>query len=627
MCMFLWEFPFHHFCPLLKFLSESLSFINLQLAQNEIFIVDTSSTMHSLKWVLLDLIGKCKTLSCFKQIHAKTVTSGLACNELVATNVVNFLGKSVTHFDYACDFLKQVDWRVNSFPFNMLISGYANGENAGEAVLVYRRIVRDGFMPDMFTIPAVLKSCVKFLGMGEGRQVHGVVVKMGFQWDVYVQNSLVHFYSVCGDCGSASKVFDEMRVRDVVSWTGLVSGHVKAGLFGEAVSLFLRMDVKPNVATFVSVVVACGRMGYLNVGKGVHGLILKHSLGMDLVVGNAVVDMYVKCESLCEAKRVFDELPERDIVSWTSLISGYVQCKRPRESLDLFCSMQTMGIEPDKIILSSVLSACASLGALDYGRWVHEYIDRKGIKWDVHIGTAMIDMYSKCGCINMALRTFSELPCGNVSTWNALLGGLAMHGHGHEALKKFEEMTRSGIRPNAVTFLAVLTACCHSGLIDEGRGYFHQMISTPHNLSPRLEHYGCMVDLLCRAGLLVEAQKLINTMPMQPDVLILGALLSACKAKNDAELSQEILDRLLQLEWQDSGVYVLLSNIFAANKRWADATRIRRLMKKRGIQKAPGSSVIEVDGKAHEFLVGDTSHPQNEDIHVVLDILANTSQS
>ncbi|KAL6123286.1 hypothetical protein ACLB2K_075808 [Fragaria x ananassa] len=542
--------------------------------------------MQSLKWVLLDLLAQCKTMTCFKQIHGKIETSGLACNDLVATNVVKFLGKSATHFDYACEFLKQLDCRVSSFPFNMLISSYGNGEKSREVVLVYRKIVRDGFAPDMFTIPAVLKCCVKFLGKGEGRQVHGVVVKMGFACDVYVENSLVHFYCVCGECGDAKKVFDEMSVRDVVSWTGLVSGHVKAGLYGEAVELFLRMDVKPNAASFVSVVVACGRMGYLNVGKGVHGLILKHSLGMNLVVGNAVVDMYVKCESLCEAKRVFDELPERDIVSWTSLISGYVQCKRPRESLDLFCEMQSLGIQPDKIILSSVLSACASLGALDYGRWVHEYIDRKGIKWDVHIGTALIDMYAKCGCINMALRTFSELPGGNVSTWNALLGGLAMHGHGDEALKKFEEMT---------------------------------------SLSPRLEHYGCMVDLLCRAGLLDEAQKLINTMPMQPDLLILGALLSACKAKDDAELSQEILDRLLHLEWEDSGVYVLLSNIFAANKRWADATRIRRLMKKRGIQKAPGASVIEVDGKAHEFLVGDTSHPQNEDIHEVLDILANTS--
>ncbi|XP_007217925.2 pentatricopeptide repeat-containing protein At4g38010 [Prunus persica] len=582
-----------------------------------------SSTMHSLKWVLLDLIDRCSGLRCFKQIHAQIVTSGLACNDLVANNVVGFLVKNVNSVDYACDFFKQVDWRVSSFPFNTLISGYANGDKPGAAVLVYRRIVRDGFVPDMYTVPAVLKSCVKFLGKGEGRQVHGVVVKMGFQCDVYAQNSLVHFYSVCGDCGGATRVFDEMPVKDVVSWTGLISGHVKAGLFDEAISLFFRMDVKPNVATFVSVLVACGRMGYLRVGKAIHGLIFKRSLGTNLVVGNAIVDMYVKCESLCDAKKIFDELPERDIVSWTSMISGLVQCKRPRESLELFCNMQTLGIKPDKIILASVLSACASLGALDYGRWVHEYIDRRGIKWDIHIGTSLIDMYAKCGCIKMALQTFNELPCGNVSTWNALLGGLAMHGNGHEALQNFEEMTKSGTRPNAVTFLAILTACCHSGLVDEGRGYFYQMISQPYNLSPRLEHYGCMVDLLCRAGLVDEAQELINTMPMQPDVLIWGALLSAYKAKGDVELSQEILDRLLQLKLHDSGVYVLLSNIYATNERWADVTRVRTLMKKKGIQKSPGSSVIEVDGKAHEFLVGDTSHPQHEDIHVLLNILAN----
>ncbi|KAM2487542.1 hypothetical protein ACFX1W_039454 [Malus domestica] len=238
--------------------------------------------------------------------------------------------------------------------------------------------------------------------------------------------------------------------------------------------------------------------------------------------------------------------------------------------------MQSLGVEPDKIILASVLLACASLGALDYGRWVHEYIDRKG--------------------------------------------GLAMHGHGHEALNFFEEMTQSGTRPNALTFLAILTACCHSGLVDEGCRYFYQMISQPYNLSPRLEHYGCMVDLLCRAGL--EARELINTMPMEPDVLIWGALLSACKAKDDIELSQEILDHLLKLKSQDSGAYVLLSNIYAINRRWVDVTRVRKLMKEKGIQKSPGSSVIEVDGKGHEFVVGDTSHPQKDDIHMFLNILA-----
>ena len=450
-----------------------------------------------------------------------------------------------------------------------------------------------------------------------------MIFNMGFSSDVYVQNSLVHLYSVCGDCRGAGMMFDEMLVRDVVSWNCLMSGFVKIGLFDEALALFLRMDVEPNVATFVSVLVACGRKGYLNLGKGIHGLSFKRPLQTPLLLGNALMDMYVKCECLCEAKQTFDELPERDIVSWTCILSGSVQCKRPKESLELFCKMQQSGIEPDKIILTSVLSACASLGALDYGRWVHEYIDRRAIKWDIQIGTAMIDMYAKCGCIKMALKTFNEMPCRNIITWNVLLGGLAMNGHGQEALRQFGEMTRSNIRPNGVTFLAILTACCHSGLVDEGRMYFHLMMREPYNVFPRLEHSGCMVDLLCRAGLLDEAQKLIKSMPMQPDVLIWGALLSACKNTANFVLAREILDRLLELESQDSGAYVLLSNIYATNKRWGDVTRVRRLMKEKGIRKAPGSSVIEVNGKAHEFLVGDTSHLENEDIHVLLNLLGN----
>lgn len=581
--------------------------------------------MHSSKWVLLDYIRRCNNWKSFQQIHAHLLTTGLVYNDLISNSVVEYFGKSVGVVDYvyACDFLRHLDWRTSSFPFNTMISGYAASDMPKGAVLVYRRIVRDGFMPDKFTFPAVLKSCAKFLGIGEGRQVHGVIFHMGFSCDVYVQNSLVHLYSVCGDFRGAGMMFGEMLVRDVVSWTCLISGFVRTGLFDEAIALFLRMDVEPNMATFVSVLVACGRKGYFNLGKGIHALSFKRPMETPLLVGNALMDMYVKCGCLCEAKQTFDELPGKDIVSWTCILSGLVQCKRPKESLEFFCKMQQSGIEPDKITLTSVLSACASLGALDYGRWVHECIDRRGIKWDIQIGTAMIDMYAKCGCIKMALQIFIEMPCKNIVTWNALLGGLAMNGHWHEARRQFGEMTRSNIRPNEVTFLTILTACCHSGLVDEGRIYFHQMMREPYNVSPRLEHYGCMVDLLCRAGLLDEAQKLIKNMPMQPDVLIWGALLRACKTTGNFEHSHEILDRLQELESKDSGVYVLLSNIYAANKRWGDVTRVRKLMKEKGIRKSPGSSVIEVNGKAHEFLVGDTSHPQNEDIHVALCLLAS----
>ncbi|CAK9135215.1 unnamed protein product [Ilex paraguariensis] len=584
--------------------------------------LDKNQTMLSSKWTILDSIYRCTNLRSFRQIHAQLIISGVIHDDFIVNKVAELFGKSVEFVDYACNFWNKHGSFSNLLPFNTIIAGFAGGNRPEATVLVYRQLIRRGVLPDMYTFPAVLKSCRNFLGFAEGKQIHGVGVKMGFWCDLYVQNSVLHLYSACGQCSDASRVFDEMLVRDVVSWTSLISGYVRAGLFYDAIRVFFKMDVKPNIAAFISVLVACGRLGHVNLGTIIHGLILKHGFGMGLVVNNALLDMYVKCACLCEGKQLFNELPEIDIVSWTCMISGLVQCKAPEEALELFSAMQKSGVEPDKVILTSVLSACASLGALDYGRWVHEHTDRKGIKWDIHIGTAMVDMYAKCGCIELALQIFNGMSCRNVFTWNALLGGLAMHGHGHKALEHFDQMVRIGIRPNEVTFLSILTACCHSGLVDEGREYFYQMISHDYNLSPKLEHYGCMVDLLCRAGLLDEAQEIIRRMPMPPDVLIWGSLLSACKA-NENLLSHDVLDRLHELESEDSGVYVLLSNIYATNERWDAVSTMRRLMKEKGIRKTPGSSVIEVDGKAHEFIFGDTTHPQSEDIHALLYIFAN----
>ncbi|CAJ1977172.1 unnamed protein product [Sphenostylis stenocarpa] len=267
----------------------------------------------------------------------------------------------------------------------------------------------------------------RFSGTGEVKQFHPLTVKTGLWCDIYVQNTLVHVYSISGDIVSAGKVFDDMLVRDVVSWTGFISGYVKAGLFNEAIGLFLRMDVEPNVATFVSILGDCGKLGCLNLGRGIHELGLKCLYVKELVVCNAVLDMY--------EVQMFDEIPEKDIISWTSMISGLVQRQCPRESLDLFCQMLVSGFELDGVLLTCVLSACASLGLLDYGRWVHEYIDSHVIKWDVHIGTALVDMYAKCGYIDMAQRIFNGMPSRNIRTWNAYIGGLAINGHGREALK------------------------------------------------------------------------------------------------------------------------------------------------------------------------------------------------
>ncbi|XP_068666979.1 pentatricopeptide repeat-containing protein At4g38010 [Aristolochia californica] len=568
---------------------------------------------------LLDCISRSNNIQSFNEIHAQLITSGGILDDFVRTKFINIL-VSWGNLTHAYSIISQIRRPPSSFAVNALITGYSCS-NKRASILVYKDMMRIGFMPDKYTFPAVLKSCAKSLGVAEGKQVHAIACKMGFLFDIYVQNSLVHFYSICSECDIAGELFEEMAVRDVVSWTGLISGYVRGGHFHKAIELFLVMDVEPNMATFVSVIVACGRLRLLGMGKGTHGLILKHGADKDLIVGNALLDMYMKCESLDEARQVFDELLIRDIVSWTSMICGLVQCKQPEDALEVFHLMQISAIEPDKVTLASVLSACATLGTLSSGRWVHEYVDHKGIEWDPHIGTAMVDMYSKCGCIDRALNTFHFLPHKNVFTWNALIGGLAMHGYGKEAIYYFSKMVEIGESPNEVTFLSVLSACVHAGLVDGGRLYFNQMTRN-YNLVPRIEHYGCMVDLLGRAGLLGDALELIRSMPMEADVLMWGAMLSACKAHGNVDLSQQILSSLLELESRDSGIYVLLSNIYAANDRWEDVTRLRRLMKKSGIRKAPGSSAIEINGKTHEFIVGDRyKHPEQEKVNLVLAML------
>ncbi|KAM0940643.1 putative tetratricopeptide-like helical domain superfamily [Dioscorea sansibarensis] len=580
----------------------------------------------TLKSALLNLLHEPTSISSksFNQIHALLLTSPISIDYSFSLKLSQLLASFPPSFAHQA--LKRLNHHQSApFLFNTLISSYARTNTPLSAFLVYRFMLREGFRPDKYTFPVVLKSCMSFSRIGEARQVHGAIVKMGFAWHLHALNALVHVYGLCGEFDNAGTLFDEMPLRDVVSWTGLISVYVKAGFFQEALALFGLMDVEPNGATLVSVLVACGRLGELKLGRRIHGLILKRETGISVVEGNALMDMYVKCEHLDEAKRVFEGLPLRDIVSWTSIISGFAQCKRPKDALEVFHAMQGEGLEPDKVTLSSVLSACASLGALDTGNWVCEYIERKGLEWDVHIGTSMVDMYAKCGCLEMALQTFRKMPHKNVSSWNALIGGLALHGHGSNALYYFDLLIRSGIKPNDVTFVAILSACSHSGFVEEGRRHFNSM-SEIYQLAPKIEHYGCMVDLLGRAGLITEAYELIRVMPLRADVRIWGAMLSACKAHGNVELSQQILGRLLELESCDSGMYVLLSNIFANSDRWGDVNRMRKLMRDMGIKKEPGSSVIEVNGKAHEFLVGEIGHPEKAEILLLLYVLAKQVQ-
>lgn len=337
----------------------------------------------------------------------------------------------------------------------------------------------------------------------------------------------------------------------------------------------------------------------------------------DVVCQTAMVTACAKCKDINFARELFDGMPHRDPVAWNAMISGYVQCGNSRHALQLFHSMQLDGVRVNEVSMVSVLSACSHLGALDQGRWVHAYINRNKLKMTLTLGTALIDMYSKCGEMNKAMEVFWGMQERNVYTWSSAMNGLAMNGAGLHCLDLFNLMEKHGILPNEATFVSVLRGCTVIGLVEQGINLFDSMKQV-YGIEPEFEHYGCIVDLYGRSGQLQEALSIIESMPMEPHAGAWGALLNACKIYKNMELGKLASRKLVELEAKHHGAYVQLSNIYAESKNWDSVSNVREMMKSRGVKKLPGCSVIEVDGEVHEFFVGDKTHPMFGEIKVML---------
>lgn len=342
---------------------------------------------------------------------------------------------------------------------------------------------------------------------------------------------------------------------------------------------------------------------------------------IDLASWNAVINGCLKVGSLAYARKVFDEMPGRDVRSWSCMINGYVRFGEFKEALGLFRRMQVeeSWVRPNEFTMSGVLSACGKLGTLEHGNWVQEYIDRCGMKIDVVLGTCLIDMYSKCGCIDRAMSVFRRLKgVKDVTVWTAMISGLAMNGMGNECFALFSEMCMSGVQPNAVTILGVLCACVHGGMVTEGEELFSHMEEV-YGLVPMIQHYGCLIDLYARAGSIDKAWNVVRSMPMEPDVLIWGALLSGARTHGDKQTCEIALRRIIELDPSNSGAYILLSNLYAKMGRWSDVRSVRNSMEAHGISKVPGCSLVELNGVLHEFFVGDDTHPESREIYMMLD--------
>ncbi|KAK9692366.1 hypothetical protein RND81_09G259400 [Saponaria officinalis] len=601
---------------------------------------------------LLSILENCTSMLQLFQIQAHMITSGLFLDGFASSRLIAFCAISEAGDLSYCDRILRFIHNPNVYSWNVAIRGYSESLVPIKAVVLYREMLISGFCrPDNYTYPMLFKVCAKISSCFSGYMIFGHVLKLGFESDVFVHNGFVHMLVSCGKLEDAWKVFDESCVRDLVTWNSLVNGYVHCGKGHEALKLYEEMKVEgvmPDEVTMIAMVAACAQLEDLDRGVEFHQLIGEYGLDFTIPLCNTLIDMYTKCGDikaakvifdsmrmktsvswttmivgyakcgmLDEARKLFDEMGDKNVVPWNAMIGAYVHANRSKEALELINEMLAANVMPDEVTMVNCLSACSHLGTLDVGIWIHWYIKNKRLSLNASLGTALVDMYAKCGKIEKALEVFEELPVKNSLTWTAIIRGLALHGFANDALSLFVKMVEVGQEPDEITFLGVLAACCHGGLVEEGRNYFDQMTSK-YNLIPKCKHYSSMVDLLGRAGKLEEAEALIRRMPMEPDAVVWGALFFACRMHGNVKMGEKVAWKLLELDPEDGGIYVMLASMYREAGMWDEARKVRKMMNRRGVDKTPGCSSIEVDGIVSEFIVRDKSHPRSEQIHECL---------
>ncbi|ESQ41266.1 hypothetical protein EUTSA_v10012703mg [Eutrema salsugineum] len=481
-----------------------------------------------------------------------------------------------------------------------------------------------GFMPNNYTFAMALKASIGLCAFDFAKGVHARILKTCYELDPHVGVGLLQLYTQLGDMSDALRVFNEVPKNDVIPWSFMIARFGQNGFCNEAVDLFIRMRqafVVPNEFTFTSTLNACAIGKCYGLGKQIHGLVVKAGFDLEVYVSNALIDVYTKCERMDTAVKLFAELSSRNEVSWNTIIVGYENLGEGEEALSMFREALRNQVSVTEVTCSSAISACASLASMELGSQVHGLAIKTGNAEKVAVSNSLIDMYAKCGDIKDAQSVFNKIKTKDVPSWNALISGYSTHGLTREALRIFDIMKDCDYKPNGLTFLSVLSGCSNAGLVDEGQDCFESMIRD-HGIEPCLEHYTCMVRLLGRSGRLEKAMELIQGIPYEPSVMIWRAMLSASCVQNNVEFAKRSAEEVLKINPKDEATYVLLSNMYAGAKQWADVASTRRSMKEKGVKKEPGLSWIEHQGNVHYFSVGKLSnHPDIKLINGMLEWL------
>lgn len=559
-------------------------------------------------------------------LHAYSIKSGLINSVFVSSAVLNMYTKTGS-IEFGCRVFDHMPTR-NVVSWTAIITGLVHAGCSSDGLLYFSDMWRSKVGCDAYAFAIALKACAGLGALNQGREIHAQTVKKGFDDNSFVANSLATLYYKCGKLNYGLYLSAKMGTQDVVSWTTIIATFAQMGQKEHAIDAFVRMresGVVPNEYTFASVISGCASLGRVEWGKQLHSHVLQQGLADYLSVANSLVTLYSKCGHLTSASMIFHGLSSRDIVTWSTIIDGYSQESHGEKAFEYLSWMRRDGPPPDEFALSSVLSFCGSMAILDQGKQLHAYIISFGLEHMSMIHSSLISMYSKCGSIKEASKVFDESFHHDIVSWTTMIIGYAEHGFCKEAIDLFENIPKVGLKPDAVTFIGVLTACSHAGLVALGFSYFRSM-QTEYEIFPSKEHYGCMIDILCRAGRLIDAEHMIRSMPFQQDDVVWSTLLRSCTVHGNVDCGRRCAEEILKLVPNCATTHTTLANIYAAKGKWREAAELRKVMRSKGVIKEPGWSSVKVQGQVSAFVSGDRSNPQTQQLYSILKLLNSKTE-
>ncbi|XAR54532.1 hypothetical protein NMG60_11029699 [Bertholletia excelsa] len=562
------------------------------------------------------LYSRTKAIQHGLSLHAVVLKTGMQSDVIVTNHMINMYAKC-GKINFARKLFDEMSQR-NLVSWSAMISSYNQAEEPRMAVDLFSKMV---LVPNEYILSSAISACSSLLALKQGQQIHGQSVKLGYSSVSFVSNSLISMYMKCGRCSEALSVFNGASELNSVSYNALIMGLVENQQHEEGFKIFKQMCQQgyiPDRFTYVGALEICSIECDTRKGMQVHCQTIKLKLDSTTFVGNVIITMYSTFNMIEDAEKAFRLIQEKDIISWNTLITTCSHCNDHAKGLSIFKEMATISsLLPDDFTYTSALAVCTGIASVHHGKQIHARLIRTEQDEEVAVGNALVNMYAKCGCIGYAYATFNHMAYRNLVSWNSIIAGFGNHGFGIKALELYEQMKEIGLKPDSVTFITILTACNHAGLVKEGQAYFNSMDEI-YGIAPDLEHFSCLIDLLGRAGKLKEAKGYMDKFPFGHDPIVLGSLLSACRLHGDIFAGEDLARKLLKHQLVTSSPYILLSNLYASEGQWDSVVEARKMLKGSGVKKNPGHSLIEVKGVIEKFTIDDFSHVRIEEIVRVL---------